>query len=121
EEKRLDNLRQYHKNKTCVIPNDGFATGRSADLTQGDGLRNGAGVWPPSNAGSLTSFGMTTRSHIGLVRPNCALNRVGDAVGLLVDLVEFPPLDQKTNLRLGAGIAQKYPAFAGEFALDLVS
>ena len=44
---------------------------------------------------SLTSFGMTRCSSIGsLVYADCVLDRVGDAVGLLVDLVQLTAFDQ---------------------------
>src|SRR2546421_6303041 len=67
------------------------------------------------------SASMTCPSVIELVRADRALNGLGDAAGLFVDLVALAAFDEQTNLRFGAGIAQEDAAFAGELALDFVA
>jgi hypothetical protein len=63
---------------------------------------------------------MTASSFGLLIHPDRALDRVGNAIGLTVDLRELPPFNQETNFRLGPGITQEDAAFAGKFFLRFV-
>src|SRR2546428_11791610 len=59
--------------------------------------------------------------HARLICSDRTLNCIGDSSGLLVNLVEFLALDEQTNFWFRAGIAQKNPTFASEFAFDFIS
>src|ERR1700730_1851478 len=57
-----------------------------------------------------------TRVRVILVCTDRGLDGVSDAIGVFVDLIELAPLDQKPDLRFGAGVSQKDATFAGELA-----
>ena len=48
------------------------------------------------------------------------MNCIGDPVRVFVDLLELAALNQKADLRLGAGVTKDHATVAGEFALDFM-
>jgi len=55
-----------------------------------EGSRQVTGI--VSQRDSSTSLGMTVGSFALLIRSDCALNRIGDTVGLAIDLIQLASL-----------------------------
>ena len=63
---------------------------------------------------ALKSKASMARLRFILICSDRALNRLGDSVGVFVDLVELPAFYQEPDFRFGPGVTEQHAALAGE-------
>src|ERR1700730_10650387 len=74
-----------------------------------------SGLWAPKSKASMA------RLRFILICSDRALNRLGDSVGVFVDLVEFAAFDQEPDFRFSSGVTEQHASLAGEFTLDFIA
>src|SRR6266404_4638606 len=99
-----------------------FANALAAKSSSAPALRRTSTIsFVESGLCALKRSASMTWARFILVCADCGLDGVGDPVGVFVDLIGIPTLDQKPNLRFGSGVTQQDATFAGQLALNFVA